>query len=107
MGPFGLGNGAFDSYMIDLPVIVCAISWYQNRCWNPRNCEDCATGGEGVRLFWRLMDLWQMWWWRVGSSLDMRIGVVRHWVCNLWHCRRICYLWGWPRLSMVGCGIVI
>jgi hypothetical protein len=26
MGPFGLDNGAFDNYMIDLPVIVSALS---------------------------------------------------------------------------------
>jgi hypothetical protein len=35
-----------------------------------------------------------MGWW-VGFGLDLRIGVVRHWVCDLWHCRRICYLWSW------------
>jgi hypothetical protein len=58
MGPLGLGNVAFDSYMIDLPVIVYALSLgIKISVGTPGNCEDCAVGGEGVRLWRRLLGL--------------------------------------------------
>jgi hypothetical protein len=65
------------------------------------------VGGEGIGLLRRLLNLWQRCGWWVGFGLDLRVGIVGHWVCNLWHFRRICGLWSWQRLRMVGCGIVI
>jgi hypothetical protein len=65
------------------------------------------VGGESVGLLRRLLDLWWRWWRRDGFGLDLRIGVVCHWVCDLWHCQRICYLWSWRRLWMIGCGVVV
>jgi hypothetical protein len=51
MRQFGLGNGAFDNYMIDLPVIVSTLSLgVEIGIGTSSNCEDCALGGEGVRL---------------------------------------------------------
>jgi hypothetical protein len=89
MGPFGLGNGAFDSCMIDLSVIVSTLSLgIEIGVGASGNYEDCAIGGEGIELLWRR-------WQRVGFGLDLRIGVVWHWVCKLWHCQRVCYLWSW------------
>jgi hypothetical protein len=32
------------------------------------------------------MDLWLEWWRWIGFGLDLRIDVVWHWVCDLWHC---------------------
>jgi hypothetical protein len=52
VGPFGLGNGDFDNYMIDLPIVVSVLSLgikigVATSC----NCEDCVVGGEGIRLW--------------------------------------------------------
>jgi hypothetical protein len=86
MGPFGLGNGAFDIYMIDLSVIVSTLSLGINIIVRTSgDCEDCVMGRESVGLLRRLLDFWWRWWWRVGFGLDLRIGVVWHWVCDLWH----------------------
>jgi hypothetical protein len=106
--PFGLSDGAFDSYMIDFPIVICALSLgVEFGVGVSGNCEDCAVGGEGFKLLWGFLDLWQWWWRRVGFCLDLRIGVIWHWVCDLWHNWRICYSWSWRRMWMVGCGIVV
>jgi hypothetical protein len=77
MEPLGLGNGAFDIYMIDLPIIVSALSFrIQIGVGTPGNYKDCVMGGEGVGLLWRLLDLRRGWWQGVGFGLDLRIGVV-------------------------------
>jgi hypothetical protein len=82
MGPLGLGNRVFDSYTINFLVLVFAPSLgIKISVGTTGNCEDCVMGGECVRLVWRLLYLWRRWWGRVGFSLDLRIGVVWHWVC--------------------------
>jgi hypothetical protein len=62
VGPFGLCDGAFDSYMIYFPVVVSVLSFGVNISVGTfGNCEDCAVGGEG---FWPLrgfLDLWRRW----------------------------------------------
>jgi hypothetical protein len=65
MGPLGLGNRAFDSYKIDLPVIVSAFSLgIKVIVGTSGNCEDCNMGGKGIRLLWSLLDLrWRFWRW--------------------------------------------
>jgi hypothetical protein len=56
--PFGLGDGTFDNNMIDLPVIVVALSLdVEIGVGISGNCEDCAMGGEGIGLLRRFMDL--------------------------------------------------
>jgi hypothetical protein len=96
MSPFGLSNWAFESYMIDLLEIVSSLSLgIKIDVRTSGDCEDCVMSGEGVGLLWRFLDLWRGWWRRVGFGLDLRAGVVSHWVCKLWHCQRICYLWSW------------
>jgi hypothetical protein len=48
VGPFGLCDGAFDSYMIYFPVVVSVLSFGVNISVGTfGNCEDCAVGGEG------------------------------------------------------------
>jgi hypothetical protein len=87
VGPFGLGNRTFDSDVIDLPVIVVVLSLgVKIGVGTSGDCKDCAVGGEGVRLLQRLLDLWRGWWRRIDFSLDLRVCVVWHCVCNLWHC---------------------
>jgi hypothetical protein len=56
--PFGLGNGAFNSYMIDLPIIVSLLPLaieigVGTSCY----CENYVVGGEGISLLRRLLDL--------------------------------------------------
>jgi hypothetical protein len=49
VGPLGLGNGAFDSYMVDLPIIVSMLSLgIEISVGIFDNCEDCVVGGEGI-----------------------------------------------------------
>jgi hypothetical protein len=96
MGPFGLGNWAFDSYMINLSILIFVMSLgVKIGVGTSDNCEDCVVGEECIILLRRLLDLWWRWQWWVGFGLDLRIDVVWHWVCNLWHCRRVCYLLDW------------
>jgi hypothetical protein len=59
------------------------------------NCEDCAMGGEGIRLLWRLMDLWWRWRWWISFGIDLRIWIIWRWVCDLRYCQRVCYLGSW------------
>jgi hypothetical protein len=92
VGLFGLVNWAITSYMINLSIVLSTLSFCVKICdGTAGNCEDCAVGGDGIRLLWRFLDLW-LW---VGFGLDMGIGVVWHWICDLWHYRRVCYLWDW------------
>jgi hypothetical protein len=52
--PFGLGNRTFDNIVIDLPIIVTALSHgVKIGVGTSSNCEDCAMGGEGVGLLRR------------------------------------------------------
>jgi hypothetical protein len=76
-----------------LPLIVYALSLgIKIGVRTSGDCEDCVVGGDSVGLLWRLLDLWWRWWQRVGFGLDLRIDIVWHWVCDLWHCRMIYYL---------------
>jgi hypothetical protein len=108
MGPFGLGNGTFNSDVIDLSVVILVMSLgIEIGIGTSGDCEDCVVGGKCVGLLWRLLDL--RWWlrWRVGFGFDLGICVVWHWVSDLWYHWRVCDLWSWRRLRMIGCGIVI
>jgi hypothetical protein len=56
MGLFGLGNGAFDNYMIDLSLIVYALSLgIKIGVRTSGDCEDCVMGGDSVGLLWRAL----------------------------------------------------
>jgi hypothetical protein len=94
MRPFGLGNETFDNDMIDLPVVVLALSLgIEISIRTSGDCEDCVMGGEGVDLLQRLLDLgWRLRRW-VGLSFDLRVGVAWHWLCDLWYRPRVCDLW--------------
>jgi hypothetical protein len=106
--PFGLGNGTFDSNMVDLSIIVSTLSLgIKISVRTSSDYEDCVVSGESVGLLWGLLDLWWRWWWRVGFGIDLRIGVFWYWVCDLWHYRRIYYLWSWRRLWMISCGVEV
>jgi hypothetical protein len=79
-----LGNGAFDSDVIDLLVIITTPSHgVIVGIGTFGNYEDSTMSREGVGLLRRFSDLgwrWRRW---VGFSFDLRVGVVWHWVCDL------------------------
>jgi hypothetical protein len=108
VGSFGLGHWAFNNYMINLSIVISALSLgVEIDVGTSGNCADCVVGGEGFRLVWWFFDLWRRWWRWVDLSLDLGIGIVWHWVCDLWHCQRVSYLWSWRRMRMIGCDVVI
>jgi hypothetical protein len=77
VGPFGLCNGAFDGDVIDLPVIITALSLdVEVRIGTSYNCKDCAMCGESIGLLRRFLDLRWRWW--IGFNFDLRGGVVWH-----------------------------
>jgi hypothetical protein len=58
MGSFGSGDGAFNSYMVDLLVIVSALSLGTKiSVRTSSDCEDCSMGRESVKFLQRLLDL--------------------------------------------------
>jgi hypothetical protein len=76
VGPFGLSNRTFDSDVIDLPIIIVALSLsVEVSIRTSGNCVDCAMGREGVGLLWGFLDL--RWRWRrwVGFGLDLRVEI--------------------------------
>jgi hypothetical protein len=57
VGPFGLGDGAFDSYMIDLSVIISLLPLGVNISVGTfSDCEDCVVGRESIKLLWMFLD---------------------------------------------------
>jgi hypothetical protein len=84
VGPFGLCNGTFDGDMINLPIIIMMLSLGVDiGIGTSNNCKDCAVCGESVCLLRRFLDLRWRWW--IGFGFDLRVGVVWHGVCDLWH----------------------
>jgi hypothetical protein len=58
MGPFGLGDGAFNDNVIDLSVIVSLLVFViKISVGASGNCENCVMGEKVVGLLRRLMDL--------------------------------------------------
>jgi hypothetical protein len=60
--PLGLGNGAFDSYMIFFSVIVLALSLgVKVDIGASSDCKDCAMGWEGFVWLLGFLGLWRRW----------------------------------------------
>jgi hypothetical protein len=58
LGPFGLGDGAFDGYMIDLSIVVSPLLLsVEINVGTSSDCNDYAMGGKGVSLLWKFTDL--------------------------------------------------
>jgi hypothetical protein len=56
--PLGLGNGAFDSYVIYFSIVVSALSLgVKVGIGAPDDCKDCAVSWEGFSLLLRFSDL--------------------------------------------------
>jgi hypothetical protein len=62
VGPFGLGNRTFDDNMVDLAIIVLALSLGIKIGIEALNdCKDCAMSWEGFSLLLGFLDLWRRW----------------------------------------------
>jgi hypothetical protein len=67
VGPFGLGNGTFENYIIDLSIIVSPLPLgVKIGVGTSGDCEDCVVGGKSISLLHRLVSLWQRWWRWIG-----------------------------------------
>jgi hypothetical protein len=79
--PLGLGNGAFDSYMIYFSVVVSALSLgVKISIGAPGDCKDCVMGWEGFDLLLGFSDLWRRWRRYIGFGFDLGVGVILCWV---------------------------
>jgi hypothetical protein len=59
VGALGLGNGAFDGYVIYFSVIVLALSLgVKIGSGAPSDCKDCTISWESFVLLLRFVDLW-------------------------------------------------
>jgi hypothetical protein len=92
---FGLGNGAFDNYMIYFSIVVLALPiGVEVGIGTSSNCKDCAMSWVGFILLLGFLGLWWRWWWWIGFIVDLGV-IVLHWVGDLWSCWGICDLWSW------------
>jgi hypothetical protein len=63
VGPFGLSNGAFDSYMIDLSIIVSQfLLGVEIGVRTSCDSKNGVVGGLSIGLLWKIMNLWRRWW---------------------------------------------
>jgi hypothetical protein len=75
--PFGLGDGAFNSYMIYFSVIISLLSLgVEIGVGAPGYCKDCAVSWESFALLLGLLDLWQRWRWWLASVLTWGLVVL-------------------------------
>jgi hypothetical protein len=97
VGPPGICNWAFDSYVIYSPVIVSVLLLgFEVGIGASGDYEDCAMSWESFILLLGFLDLWWRLGWWIGFGFDLGI-VVWRWVSDLWDCWRLCYLrdlWG-------------
>jgi hypothetical protein len=71
-----MSDGAFNKYMTYFSVVISVLSLgVKVGVGASGDCEDCAMGGDGIRLLGRLLDLWRMW---ISFGLDLRVGVIWH-----------------------------
>jgi hypothetical protein len=102
------GDGAFDSYMIYFSIIISVLSLgVEIGTGAPGDCKDCAMSWESFALLVGFLDLWQRWRWWVGFDFDLGVGAILCWVSDLQSYWRVCYLWSWRRLQMIGCGVMV
>jgi hypothetical protein len=79
--PFGLGDGAFDSYVIYFSVIISTLSFgVEISIGALGDCKDCAMSWKGVLGF--VVEVEVVGWLR----FDLRVGVVLRWVSDLRNC---------------------
>jgi hypothetical protein len=74
MRPLGMGDWAFDNYVIYFSEIVSALSLgIKIGIGAPDDYKDCVVSWEGFGLLLGFLDLWRRWRWWVG--FDFYLGV--------------------------------
>jgi hypothetical protein len=97
--PLGLGDEAFNSYMIYFSVIISALSLgVKIGIGAPSDYKDCDVSWESFILLLWLLDLWWSWRWWVGFGFNLRGSVAWRWVGDLRNYWGISYLWSWWRV---------
>jgi hypothetical protein len=78
MRPLGLGNGAFDSDMVNLTIIVHALPFsFEIRVSTSSDSQNGAVSGEGLELLRRFLGLLREWrWGGFGSFLTWLLLVL-------------------------------
>jgi hypothetical protein len=62
--PFGLGDGAFDSYMIYFSIVISVLSFgVEIGIGVSGDCKDCAMSWKSFILLLGFLDLWRRWKW--------------------------------------------
>jgi hypothetical protein len=106
VGPFCLGNRTFDDVVVDLMIIISAMSFgFKIGIGASSDCADHVMGWESFDLLLGFLDLWWRWWLWVGFCFYLGVCVILCW--RICYARRICYPWRWRGLWMIGCGIVV
>jgi hypothetical protein len=84
--PLGLGNGAFDNYVIYFSVIVATLSFGAKvGIRTSVDYKDCGMSWECFILLLGFLGLWRRWGWWIGFIFDLGV-IVLHWVGNLQNC---------------------
>jgi hypothetical protein len=87
MGPFGLGDAAFDNYMIYFSVISQRCCLESKSILEPSMIvRNYAISWESFILLLGFLDLWRGWKWWDGFNFDLRVVAVLHWVSDLQNC---------------------
>jgi hypothetical protein len=83
--PLGLGNGAFNSYVVYFSVIVSMLSLgVKISIETSDNYKDCAMSWEDFILLLGFLGLWWRWGWWIDFIFYLGV-IVLHWVGNLWN----------------------
>jgi hypothetical protein len=86
MRSLGLGNGAFDTYVIYFSVIVLTLSLgVKVSIGASGDCKDCAMCWECFVSLLGFLGLWRRWAWWIGFVLCLGV-IVLHWVGDLQNC---------------------
>jgi hypothetical protein len=105
VGPLGLSDGTFDDYMVYFPIVISALPLgVRISVGTFSDCEDCTVSGEGIILLLGFLNSWRRWRLWVGFGFNLRVGVVWHWVGDLWNYCGICYFWSCRGYAIRGVG---
>jgi hypothetical protein len=72
VGPLGLSNGAFDSYVIYFFVIASMLSLgFKVSIGASDDRKDCTMRWKSFVLLLGFLDLWRRWEWQIGFVFDL------------------------------------
>jgi hypothetical protein len=99
--PLGLGDGAFNSYVIYFSVIVPVPSLgVKVGIRTSGECKECAMCWEVFIWLLGFLGLWRRWGWWIVFVLNLGV-IVLHWVGDLRNCLGVCNLWSWGKVCYI------